>query len=99
MSGKAWERKPGSLFGWTIEMSALISAGASWKQISGGSYQKKQMAWKLGMQTGGFWLPRAVPPEREGLPLSQKEPVVRVVLSCSRGREAGWAAGPGPVSH
>ena len=75
MSGKAWKRKPGSLFGWTIEMSALISARASWKQISGGSYQKKQMPWKLGTWMGGFWLPQVVQTEREGLPLGRKEPV------------------------
>lgn len=98
MSGKAWERKPGSPFGWTIEMSALISARASWKQISGGSYQKKQMAWKLGTWMGGFWLPQEVPTERKGLHLGRKEPVsgqgsVRLPES-GRGLAGGLAQAP-----
>lgn len=98
-SGKDWEQKPSSPFGWTIEMSALISAGASWKQISGESYQKKQMAWKLGPQMGGFWLSRAVPDGERG-PASRLEgasgqggPARRV------GKGAGGRAGPGPTTH
>ena len=67
-------------------MSALISAGASWKQISGESYQNKQMAWKLGPRTGGFWLHGLYPMESEGLPLGWKERVVREVLLAGLGR-------------
>ena len=80
-------------------MSALISAGASWKQISGESYQNKQMAWKLGLRTGGFWLPRAVPDGEQG-PASRLEgasgqggPARRV------GKGAGGLAGPGPTTE
>lgn len=74
------ERKPGSLFGWTIEMSALISAKgfeALWAALG-----KKQM----GLETGnaglrGVLLGITVPlPEHEACLFQLKEPVVRVVL-------------------